>query len=402
MPDTRNRVPAIILGSGITVLGVQRLLGRGGITAYLATPEDPLNRRTRWFRAMPGSAAPPTPDGLADWLDATAVPGAVLFPCSDAWALAVASLGPGARARFPSSIAGRDTIEALTDKGRFEGALRELAIPHPWSAAVETVKDIEALPSSVFQRLFLKPRESQSFHADFGCKGFMTRSPEEARDRLRSVTGRGHAVIAQEYIPGPPTSHYFVDGFIARDGRVRGIFVRRRLRMHPPLFGNSTYMRSVQRSEAGEAVDSVQTLLAALGYRGVFSAEFKRDDRDGVFKILEVNARPWWYVEFAARAGVDVCAMAYRDALGQDTPDIAEYEVGRELVYPYSDWLACRRLLRRGELTLPGWAGSWVGSDQPVFQLWDPWPAVVGAAEILGGWMMNRIRALRPSFGGTS
>jgi len=47
----------------------------------------------------------------------------------------------------------------------------------------------------------------------------------------------------------------------------------------------------------------------------VFSAEFKFDERDGLFKILEVNARPWWYVDFAARCGVDVCRMAYRDAL---------------------------------------------------------------------------------------
>ena len=34
------------------------------------------------------------------------------------------------------------------------------------------------------------------------------------------------------------------------------------------------------------------------------------------FKILEINARPWWYVELASRCGVDVCTMSYRDAFG--------------------------------------------------------------------------------------
>ncbi len=87
--------------------------------------------------------------------------------------------------------------------------------------------------------------------------------------------------------------------------------------MFPLDFGNSTCMVSVAADEVAPAVASVERLLAHVGYRGIFSAEFKYDERDGLFKILEVNARPWWYVEFTARCGVDVCTLAYRDALGE-------------------------------------------------------------------------------------
>ena len=79
----------------------------------------------------------------------------------------------------------------------------------------------------------------------------------------------------------------------------------------------------------GNSSESAQ----AVSYRGIFSAEFKCDDRDGFFKILEVNARPWWYVEAAACAGMDVCSMAYHDALGPTVEPWLATKLGSILGY---------------------------------------------------------------------
>ena len=67
---------------------------------------------------------------------------------------------------------------------------------------------------------------------------------------------------------------------------------------------------------SGHPCATSPTLLARVNYRGIFSAEFKRDARDGQYRILEVNTRAWTYVEFASRCGVNVCEMAWQDALG--------------------------------------------------------------------------------------
>ena len=184
---------------------------------------------------------------------------------------------------------------------------------------------------------------------------------------------------------GPPSNHVFIDGFRDGDGVVRALFARRRLRMYPPLFGNSSSMRSVAVQEVREAADHLTGLLRHVGYRGVFSAEFKQDARDGRFKLLEINTRPWWYVEFAARCGVDVCSMAYRDALAEPVESIDTYRTGVECVYPYMDYFACRELLRSGELSLGEWLRSWIGAVQPVFRRDDPWPAVRATVGILSG-----------------
>jgi D-aspartate ligase len=139
-----------------------------------------------------------------------------------------------------------------------------------------------------------------------------------------------------------------------------------------------------------DAVDTVRRLLAHVGFRGIFSVEFKRDARDGVCRLIEVNARPWWFVEFAGQCGVNVCEMSVRDALGEPGTVVRDYRVGRRCVYPYYDYPACRELYREGNLTLASWIASWATSTQPVFRWNDPVPAMTATAGILA----NRLARL--------
>jgi predicted ATP-grasp superfamily ATP-dependent carboligase len=122
-----------------------------------------------------------------------------------------------------------------------------------------------------------------------------------------------------------------VEGFVDRIGCPIARFVRQRLRMFPPDFGDSTYMVSVPLDRVRGAIESLDRLFAHLSYRGVFEAEFKYDDRDGQFKLLEVNARPWYFIGFAAECGVDLCEMAYWDALGISVDPVTTYKGGPPL-----------------------------------------------------------------------
>ena len=182
--------------------------------------------------------------------------------------------------------------------------------------------------------------------------------------------------MLQEYVPGPPTAHYFVDGFVDRTGVVRALFARRRIRMFPTDFGNSSMMVSVPLEEAAEAAGSLERLFAGIGYRGTFSAEFKRDPRDGAFKLLEVNSRPWWYIGFAAHCGVDVSVMIYRDALGLPVETVTGYKVGERCVLLPQDFRAYRAIRRADGLSFVSWVRSWIGATPSIFQRSDPLPAL--------------------------
>lgn len=381
-----------MLGSGVTALGVIRILSRAGVPAFASDGADLLIRNSRWYRPLPGDTPDPSREPLASWLQRLPLDRAVLMPCSDDWVRDVASLDPALRSRFPASVSSLDTVQRFVDKGRFAETLRSTGTPHPFSKIVDEEDQLADVPDQVFESAILKPRDSQAFMRRYGFKAYHVSSRDEAATTLRRLIAEGHPVILQEYIPGPPTNHFFVDGFVDRAGTVRASFVRQRLRMHPPDFGNSTYMVSVRPEMAAQAVDSITALLRSVAHRGIFSAEFKRDDRDGRFKLLEVNIRPWWYVDFAARCGVDVCLMAYADALEHEVPTLERYKIGRTAVFPYSDYFACVALREAKQLSLGQWAKSWLTSTQPVFQPSDPLPGLIATSRILTAFVRNRLQ----------
>ena len=376
-------IPVLVLGTGITALGVQRALARAGIPCFMVDRGDPLLLRSRRYRALPGSDEPGGPAGLDAWLRRLPLDRAVLLPCSDAWSAAVAERAVELRQRFPASVPEPASLERLIDKSRFAETLKELEIPRPRMWRLDDAGALDLVPDEALASAFLKPTDSGRFQAAFGAKAFEVESRAGARARLGQARAEGLEMILQEYVPGPPSAHRFVDGFRDREGRIRARFARQRLRMYPPRFGNSTFMRSIPLDEVTDAVAALDRLLEVVDHRGPFSAEFKRDRRDGVDRLLEVNGRPWWYVGFAARCGVDVARMAWLDAQDRDLPSVGSYAIGRTCVFPYYDYFACREARRRAELSLGAWVGSWLRASQPVFDWSDPWPAAAGAADVI-------------------
>ena len=207
----------------------------------------------------------------------------------------------------------------------------------------------------------------------------------------------GLELVLQEYIPGPPTCHYRLDGFIDRGGAVCACEAHRWLRRYPEDLScrGGSYGVSIPLEEMSGAVHAVSVLLEALRYRGVFNAQLKYDERDGLFKILEVNARPGASVSFAAACGVDLVQMAYRDALGLPVTPVTEYEVGRHCLDPHLDLVMCWRLFREGRLTLRTWMRSWLGATQPTFCWDDPVPAFVSYFDLAWGFVRRRLH-VRP------
>ena len=196
--------------------------------------------------------------------------------------------------------------------------------------------DLAAIPDEVLAGGFLKPRDSVAFFGTFRQKAFDFQGRAEAEAAARPHPAAGLAMLLQEYIPGPADRTTSSMASSPAMASFAVLFARRRLRIHPPRFGNSTAMISVPLDEVRDAVTSLEALAPQVGLRGIFSAEFKRDPRDGRFKLIEVNPRPWWYVEFAATCGADVCVPAYRDALGLPAAPARSYRVGVRLVVSLS------------------------------------------------------------------
>jgi predicted ATP-grasp superfamily ATP-dependent carboligase len=383
-----SAVPVVAMGSGLTLNGVIRILGRTKLPVYCICPSDDFVAHSRWYRKPPlDGASELAPFELETLLRTLPLEEAVLMPCSDDWLQATACLPPSLARRFHSSLPSSQVVETMLNKWRFAQLLDATGTPHPQTILLRSAEDLRALPESSFGIRIFKPMSSLEFATKHGVKGYVVQSRAEA---LRVAAQLEFPIMLQEYIPGPPTESYFVDGFIDYQGRVCARFARQRIRMFPRDLGNSSLTMSIPLQEIGAALTILDRLFARVAYRGIFSAEFKHDGRDGLFKLLEINARPWWYIEFAARCGVDVCGMSYADALGLPVEPVDGYQIGRHCTFLPHDICAYRDLEREDGFSLWRWIRSWAGGDDALFAWDDVGPAIAYVRHV-GGRRLQRM-----------
>lgn len=383
----QERVPAIVLGRNFTGLGALRSLAMAGIPAYVACAADDLVTRSRWYRPFPGRVAW---DGeiradTYEVLRSLPFERAVLIPARDDLALWVADIPQSELSeRFLVSSSSRETLEILQDKSRFGEFMSRAGIPHPRTFTIGNRADIDAIPFDELDQVFIKPADSHQFRQALKLKGIWARSRNEFEAIWSRLDLQGFRVVAQEYVPGSNADHYLVDGFRDRNGRITGLFARHKFRMHPPDFGNASYCESIPLAQVGPCVEHVTELVSRLNYRGIFSAEFKRDSRDGAFRMLEVNTRAWWYVEFAARCGMNACQMAYQDALAQPVVVAPkQYPVGEGCVNLLGDFKSMCAGRAGGRFSWPEAIAQWARAHYHVFRWDDPVPGLSETWRIL-------------------
>lgn len=365
-----------------------RSLQLAGIPTYVACPASDQTTRSRWYRPIPG---PTAWDGRIepnryDILRTLPIDEAVLIAGADDAALWLSSLPRDSLSeRFFVSSSTRETQEILQDKGRFARFLASTDMPHPRTFSIDCRADIDAIPYEELDRVFIKPVNSQEFSDVTGAKGIWTKNRKELVSFWQQLDGEGFRLMAQEYVPGSASDHYFIDGFRDRNGNVTGLLARRRYRIYPPDFGNSSYCESIALADIPQPVAHLTRLLETLSYRGIFSAEFKRDARDGQYRILEINTRAWTYVEFATRCGVNVCEMAYQDAIGLPVKTApTEYAVGEGCVDLYKDINCVRVQASTARGSLVKILGQWARAHFHSFRMDDPGPAMLMLRRILG------------------
>jgi D-aspartate ligase len=106
-----------------------------------------------------------------------------------------------------------------------------------------------------------------------------------------------------------------------------------------------------------------------------------------LFKILEINARPWWYVEASACVGMDVCRMAYHDALGLTVEPVTSYKAGQYLGILPVDFRAWHEERMQGGPGFLYWLRSWRRVKSTPFHWDDPLPALAFISQQLSDYV---------------
>jgi predicted ATP-grasp superfamily ATP-dependent carboligase len=138
----------------------------------------------------------------------------------------------------------------------------------------------------------------------------------------------------------PPLVQEFVQGegygFFAlfNRGKPKAVFMHRRLRELCVMGGPSTCAESVYDNKL---LGYGLKLLKTLEWHGVAMVEFKKDSKDGMFKLMEINPKFWGSLDLAIASGVDFPYLLYKMAKYGDVSPVFHYRRGVKFMWPFPD-----------------------------------------------------------------
>ena len=310
-------VGALVIGGDHPGLGVARSLGRRNIPVIVLEDQYCISAFSRYTKRVVRTE---------DLLDQSKVVRAVLevgkrfnlrdwvlFPTRDE-TVAAFSLHREELGKFFRVTTGEwESIQWAWDKKKTYELAETLDIPCPKTFNVKDASELSSLNSRL--PLAIKPAVKENFFYATGAKAWRANTPEELNklyDQARRQI-RAEEILIQEIVPGDGQGQFSYCAFV-RNGVPHSTLMARRARQHPREFGRAaTYVETVFEPEIEELSER---FLKAIHYHGLVEIEYKRDPRDGKYKLLDVNARTWGFHSIGAACGVDFPYLLYADRLG--------------------------------------------------------------------------------------
>jgi predicted ATP-grasp superfamily ATP-dependent carboligase len=367
-------------------LGILRNLAREGITCYCVLwRRDPViySRYCREYFVIPDLVQRPdlVRSFLSDFHRHTSVR-PVLFSVNDRITLALSDLKDQMRGQYAFVVPDKKVAETLIFKSKFYESLSQNGIEHPRVIIPCNRGDYSKVPAELGYPVFVKPDMSYDFSRVFSRKGFTANSEVELRDYCKLAESYGLDMIVQEIIPGPATNTYGIAGCLDTESHPLALFGYHRLRGWPLMFGNSSLMESFPLRKLSLLTDMTTHYLANLGYYGIMDVEFKRDPRNGAYKLIEINARSWWQNSLPTRCGLNVVLRAYLDAIGEKIPYSEDYTAGVKWINFLTDIQAS---IASDQAMKASWVNSVMGVRDFAFFDWhDAAPAISSVLSDLG------------------
>jgi D-aspartate ligase len=374
-------VGGVVIGGDYQGLGIARSLGRRGIPVCVIDDETSIARASRYVRNVVRVRDLRTEDSLLEALGTArrrlGLSGWVLFPTRDETVAAIAANRDALRHDFRVPTPDLASVRRAWDKRETYRLARELCIPIPRTWFPRAEADLAAIDTGA--PAVVKPAIKEHFFYTSREKAWRADGREELVSSFRraaDIVDEGEVII-QEMIPGGGEEQYAYCAFF-RDGRAVASMTVRRRRQHPSDFGRaSTYVETISLPELTEPS---MRFLSAIGYYGLVELEYKRDPRDGAFKLLDVNARTWGYHTLGLAAGVDFPYLLFCDQMATGVEEV-HARPGIRWIRLATDVPNAVRDIRAGTLRTRDYLRSLRGVDtEAVFCLRDPLPALYEVA----------------------
>jgi len=206
------------------------------------------------------------------------------------------------------TITSPEQIETATNKIKTYRLAAKIGVPHPEITELKSLDEIEKIETE-YPCVIKSPVETGKTLVDYA------RNKEQLVKKYRKMyaTGnfQGQLPFIQKYIEGEGA------GFFAfyKKGQCLSWFMHRRIREYPVKGGPSTAAEGFYNEQI---LKHGKLILDTLNWEGVAMVEFKKDNKTGIYNLMEINAKFWGSLDLALVSGVNFPQMLIDDALGKN------------------------------------------------------------------------------------
>lgn len=379
----KQKIGAVVIGGGSTGLGLVRALAREGITvSYLDTVSTNPTRFSRYcFRFIKLSPNVFNDEKrLVESLIAISEKGIlnnVIFPTDEKVVGFIAKNKVKLAEYYIVPVPDWKIVQRCYNKKNTYAFCKNYGINFPKSYFPDSIEDLYEQGDTLQYPLIIKPAISSEFLAKTGHKVIVVMNRNQLGKNYKEACTliRPENIILQEIIPGPTRELYSFVSFF-KNGKVVSGFTARRSRQIPVDFGRFSTL--VELCEIPELFDLGEKILKAIEYYGISEVEFKKDPRDGKYKLLDVNPRPWYWHALAPAAGMNLSYLMYLDMIGEVTKPMTLIHNNMKFIDFRADLRVSFREILKGRLGISEYFQSFVGKKTyPVFSFNDPLPFIM-------------------------
>ncbi len=284
----------------------------------------------------------------------------ILFPSSDRSAIFLFEHYRQLGEYFEFTIPQEGKGSSIVDKRyQYQEAAR-VGTPIPPTFYPSTIQEIEKIKDILEYPVFIKPYYSHEWQRKFQSKGSKVENPQQLLEAFKEILPTGLQVMVQSIIPGPISNLFELEAYVGKDGKILGTFGVQKIRQFPSEFGMGTMVRSFHNKEV---LRLGTDFLHSIGFRGIANIEFKLDDRDGKYKLIEINPRFWLQSIQPTQAGINFPLIEYLELTNQPIPVMPDYKDDVLWLSAASDLLSRWSTSHSADSWLSDFIRSWLKAD---------------------------------------
>ncbi len=222
----------------------------------------------------------------------------LLIPCSDVYVPLISKFKNELTSDYVFHFVDIELVKQLTNKSSFYALCNRYGLPHPKTISLSKYdvygKKYQHLPFDY--PVAMKPADSvQWLTVNFNGrkKAYIFHNPEELEIIIQRAYEAGYSgeMIIQDFIPGDDSHMRVLNAYVDKHHHVRMMMLGHPLLEDPSPIAVGNYTL-IMPDNNEEICKKIADFLNAIHYEGIANFDMKYDERDGEYKLFEINLRP--------------------------------------------------------------------------------------------------------------